>query len=198
MTTQLPHLGVIVGSTREGRFGDRPANWIHDLALRRTDLSVEFIDLRDYPLPMFNEPLPPARKPATDPVAVRWADRLAGLDGLILVTPEYNHGYPGVVKNALDHAFAEYARKSIGFVGYGGVGAARAIEQLRLVSISLQMAPVRNAVHIGLAEYLGVLQQGKALGDFPNLVEAATGLLDEMVWWARSLRAARNVDAAIA
>lgn len=194
MITHRPRIGIIVGSTRQGRFGDRPANWILNIARQRTDLTVELVDLRDYPLPMFDEPMSPAWRPATNPVAQRWCARLAALDGLIVVTPEYNHGYAGVLKNALDHAYAEFAHKPIGFVGYGGVGAARAIEQLRLVAIELQMAPVRSAVHIGMVEYVGVLQQGKTFDDFPHLGKSATSLLDDIAWWARSLRAARDVD----
>lgn len=197
MTTHRPRIGIIIGSTRQGRFGDRPANWIHDIARQRTDLSVELIDLRDYPLPMFDEPMSPAWKPPTNPVAQRWAARLATLDGLIVVTPEYNHSYAAVLKNALDYAYAEFARKPIGFVGYGGVGAARAIEQLRLVAVELQMAPVRSAVHIGMVEFVGVLQQGKSFDDFPHLGQSAKTLLDDMAWWARSLRAAREAEAAL-
>src|ERR1700722_20096348 len=123
------------------------------------------------------------------------APRLAALDGLIVVTPEYNHGYAGVLKNAFDHAYAEFSRKPIGFVGYGGVGAARAIEQLRLVAIELQMAPVRNAVHIGAVEFIGIWQQGKSFEDFPHLAQSATSLLDDIAWWARALRAARDASA---
>jgi NAD(P)H-dependent FMN reductase len=186
-----------VGSTRQGRFGDRPANWILDITRQRPALTVELIDLRDYQLPMFDEPMSPAWKPPAHPVAREWSARLAALDGMIVVTPEYNHGYTGVLKNALDHAYAEFGRKPIGFVGYGGVGAARAIEQLRLVAIELQMAPVRNAVHIGMVEYVGMVQQGKTFDDFPHLGQSATGLLDDIAWWARSLRAARDVDAKI-
>ena len=197
MTIHRPPIGIIVGSTRQGRFADRPANWIRDIANLRTDLSVELIDLRDYPLPMFDEVMSPAWKPPTNPEAQRWGGRLSTLDGLIVVTPEYNHGYTAVLKNALDHAYPEFARKPIGFVGYGGVGAARAIEQLRLVSIELQMAPVRNAVHIGMVEFLGVWQQGKTFDDFPHLAQAAAGLLDDIAWWARSLRAARDIDAEV-
>lgn len=190
-----PHIGVIVGSTRQGRFSDRPAQWIHDIASQRSDLSVELIDLRDYPLPMFDEPMSPAWGPPASPEAQRWAAKLATLDGLIVVTPEYNHGYAGVLKNALDHAYAEFIHKPIGFVGYGGVGAARAIEQLRLVSIELQMAPVRNAVHIGMTEFLGLWRQGKSFDDYPHLAQAAAGLLDDMTWWIGALRAARDAEA---
>jgi NAD(P)H-dependent FMN reductase len=195
MTMHRPRIGIIVGSTRQGRFADRPANWIFDIARQRTDLTAELVDLRDHPLPMFDEPISPAWKPAANPVAQRFCALLTELDGLIVVTPEYNHGYPGVLKNALDHAYAEFARKPVGFVGYGAVGAARAIEQLRLVAIELQMAPVRAAVHVGMAEFVGMMQQGKTFGDFPHLGQSATRLLEDIAWWARSLRAARDVDA---
>ena len=109
-----------------------------------------------------------------------------------MVTPEYNHGPSAVLKNAFDYAYKEFIRKPIGFVGYGGVGAARAVEQLRLVAVELQMAPVRNAVHIGMVEFMGVWQQGKSFEDFPHLAQAATGLLDDMAWWAKALKTARE------
>ncbi|MFC5523828.1 NADPH-dependent FMN reductase [Polaromonas jejuensis] len=191
MTSQPPRIGIIIGSTREGRFGEKPARWIHEIAKRRTDLAFELIDLRDHPLPFFNEPMSPAWAPVKNEAAQRWADKLATLDGLIVVTPEYNHGPSAVLKNAFDYAYKEFIRKPIGFVGYGGVGAARAVEQLRLVATELQMAPVRNAVHIGMVEFLGIWQQGKSFEDFPHLAQAANGLLDDMAWWAKALKIAR-------
>jgi NAD(P)H-dependent FMN reductase len=97
-----------------------------------------------------------------------------------------------VLKNALDYAYKEFNRKPIGFVGYGGVGAARAVEQLRLIAIALQMAPVAHAVHVGMVESLGIMQQGKAFEDFPHLAQAANRLLDEMSWWAKVLKLARE------
>ena len=111
---------------------------------------------------------------------------------LIVVTPEYNHGPSAVLKNALDYAYKEFNRKPIGFVGYGGVGAARAVEQLRLIAIELQMAPVAHAVHVGMVECLGIMQQGKTFEDFPHLAQAANRLLDEMSWWAKVLKPARE------
>jgi NAD(P)H-dependent FMN reductase len=192
MSSQLPRIGIVIGSTREGRFGDKPAAWIHEIARQRTDLAFELIDLRDHPLPFFNEPLSPAWAPVKNEAAQRWADKLATLDGLIVVTPEYNHGPTAVLKNALDYAYKEFIRKPIGFVGYGGVGAARAVEQLRLIAIELQMAPVRNAVHIGMVEFLGIWQQGKQFEDFPHLAKAATGMLDDIAWWAKALNSARQ------
>jgi NAD(P)H-dependent FMN reductase len=191
MTSPPLRIGIIIGSTREGRFGQKPAHWIHEIAKQRTDLAFELIDLRDHPLPFFNEPKSPAWAPAKNEAARRWADKLATLDGLVVVTP--NHGPSAVLKNAFDYAYTEFIRKPIGFVGYGGVGAARAVEQLRLVAIELQMAPVRNAVHIGMVEFLGVWQQGKNFEDFPHLAQAANGMLDDIAWWAKALKTAREV-----
>ena len=191
MSTTTPRIGIVIGSTREGRFADQPAQWIHDIARQRTDLHVELIDLRDHPLPFFNEPMSPAWAPVKNEAAQRWAAQLAALDGLIAITPEYNHGPSAVLKNAFDYAYKEFIRKPIGFVGYGGVGAARAVEQLRLVAVELQMAPVRNAVHVGMVEYLGIARQGKSFDDFPHLAQAATGLLDDIAWWSKTLKTAR-------
>lgn len=189
---QQPRIGIVIGSTREGRFGEKPALWIHEIAKQRTDLAFELIDLRDHPLPFFNEPMSPAWAPLKNEAAQRWADKLATLDGLIVVTPEYNHGPSAVLKNAFDYAYKEFARKPIGFVGYGGVGAARAVEQLRLIAVELQMAPVRNAVHIGMVEFLGIWQQGKTFEDFPHLSQAANGLLDDIGWWVKALKTAKE------
>ena len=192
MSSQQPRIGIVIGSTREGRFGEKPAHWIHEIAKQRTDLAFDLIDLRDHPLPFFNEPMSPAWAPVKNEAAQRWADKLAALDGLIVVTPEYNHGPSAVLKNAFDYAYEEFNRKPIGFVGYGGVGAARAVEQLRLVATELQMAPVRNAVHIGMVEFLGIWQQGKNFEDFPHLAQAANGMLDDIAWWAKALKTARE------
>jgi NAD(P)H-dependent FMN reductase len=189
---QQPRIGIVIGSTREGRFGEKPALWIYDLAKQRADLAFELIDLRDHPLPFFNEPMSPAWAPVKNEAAQRWADKLASLDGLIVVTPEYNHGPSAVLKNAFDYAYKEFIRKPIGFVGYGGVGAARAVEQLRLTTIELQMAPVRHAVHIGMVEFLGIWQQGKNFDDFPHLARAANELLDDIAWWTKALKSARE------
>ena len=124
--------------------------------------------------------------------AQRWAQKLDTFDGLIVVTPEYNHGPTAVLKNAFDYAHKEFARKPIAFVGYGGVGAARAVEQLRLVAVELQMSPVRNAVHIGMVEFMGIWQQGKQFEDFPHLAQTAGVMLDDLAWWAKALKSARN------
>lgn len=189
-----PRIGIIIGSTREGRFGDKPARWISGTAAKRTDMQFELIDLRDYPLPFFEEQMSPVYAPPQHPVAQRWAARLATLDGFIVVTPEYNHSASAVLKNALDYAYKEFNRKPIAFVGYGGVGAARSVEHLRMVAVELQMAPIRFAVHIGMIEFLGVWQQGKSFDDFPHLGQAATAMFEDMAWWTQALKAARETQ----
>ena len=187
----IPTIGIIIGSTREGRFGDKPANWIHGIARQRADLAFELIDLRDHPLPFFNEAAPPVQSPVKNEAARAWGSRLAGLDGFIVVTPEYNHGPTAVLKNALDSAYAEFNRKPITFVGYGSVGAARAIEQLRLLATSFQMASLNSAVNIGMAEFMAIAYQGKSFEDYPYLAKSASALLDDLAWWARALKTAR-------
>ena len=189
---KTPHIGIVVGWTREGRFSERAAAWFQRIAARRTDLSVEIIDLRDYPMPFFDEPASPAWMPPKNQVAQRWMAKLAELDGLVFVTPEYNHGYSAVLKNALDYAFQQFNRKPAAFVGYGGVGAARAIEQLRMVAVELQMAPIPKSVNVGMAEFLAIWQQGKDFADFPHLEQAAVALLDDLSWWSRTLQAGRQ------
>jgi NAD(P)H-dependent FMN reductase len=191
-----PKIGIVIGSTRPSRFGDKPAAWIHGIADQRTDLDFEVIDLRDYALPLFNEPGSPAWGPIDNEVAKRWAAKLGDLDGFILVTPEYNHGPSAVLKNALDYAYNEFVRKPVAFVGYGSVGAARAVEQLRLVAVELQMVSVKNSVHILAPDFLGLWRQGKSFDDYPHLAQSAAGMLDELAWWAKVLESARTNDIA--
>jgi NAD(P)H-dependent FMN reductase len=187
-----PKIGIVIGSTRPSRFGDKPAAWIHGIASKRTDLDFEVLDLRDYPLPLFDEPGSPAWGPIANKVAQRWAAKLASLDGFILVTPEYNHGTSAALKNALDYAYNEFVRKPVAFVGYGGVGGARAVEHLRLVAAELQMASVRSAVHIAGNDFLGLWRQGKSFDDVPHLAQSAVAMLDELAWWAKALKIARE------
>lgn len=189
----VPKIGIVIGSTREGRFADKPAQWFYELAQARQDLSFELIDLRDYPMPFFEDPTSPARTPPRNPEAVRWGAKIAEMDGLILVTAEYNHGPTAVLKNALDYAYNEFVRKPVSFIGYGGVGAARAVQQLRQITVELQMAPLRFAVHIGMLEGMGI-RQGKSFDDFPHLKTAADNMLNDMAWWASVLKAGREAS----
>jgi NAD(P)H-dependent FMN reductase len=189
-----PRIGIIVGSTRPGRFADHPAKWIKELAEARGDIEVETLDLRDWPMPFFDEQMSPAWAPSQNEVAQRWQQKVDSLDGFIATAAEYNRGPTAVLKNALDYAYKEWNRKPIAFVGYGGVGAARAVEQLRLHAVELQMAPTRAAVHILFPVYLAVVKEGKSLNDFPEIVQSGKDMLDQLVWWTRSLKAARGSD----
>lgn len=186
-----PRIGIVISTTREGRFGDKAAAWIHQIAAARGDLAFEIVDLRDYPMPLFEEAASPAYVPPKNEAARRWGRKVAELDGFIFVTAEYNRGPPAALKNALDHAYTEFNRKPAAFVGYGGVGAARAVEQLRLICIELQMAPTRSGVHIGGADFIGLFMQGKTFADMPHLDPTATAMLDEFAWWTHALNAAR-------
>jgi NAD(P)H-dependent FMN reductase len=189
-------IALIVGSTRPNRFADVPAQWIVRGAAERPDFALEVLDLRDWPLPFLEEPIPPSGTGGvfSNPVADRWCRKLGEFDGFIVTAAEYNHGPTAVLKNALDSALNEWKEKPIAFVGYGGVGGARAIEQLRMNAIELSMAPIKTAVHIGLEPFLAVLMQGKALDDYPFLATARTTMFDQLIWWARALESARSTS----
>jgi len=187
-----PKLAVIIGSVRTNRFADHPAQWIAEIAAQRGKFDVELIDLKDYPLPLFAEAASPAYAPSKNEVAQRWQKKVAEFDAYIFTVAEYNRGPTGVLKNALDYSFHEWTNKPVSFVGYGGVGGARAVEQLRLNAIELQMAPIRTAVHIQLPVYLAVIKEGKKLSDFDFLNQAANDMLDQLTWWTNALKAARE------
>jgi NAD(P)H-dependent FMN reductase len=189
---QRPKIGIIISTTRPGRFADIPTDWLFKIASKRNDAEFEIVDLRDYPMPFFEEKVAPHMAPPKNEVALRWGRKIASFDGYIFVTAEYNHGIPAVLKNAIDHLFPEIQRKPAAFVGYGGAGAARAIGQLELV---LNAATLKYAVHIGMIEMMGMLREGKSMADYPYLDDSARRMLDELVWWADTLKQGRSRDA---
>jgi NAD(P)H-dependent FMN reductase len=190
-------VGMIVGSTRPGRFADKPAQWLVEGASARPDLQLAVLDLRDYRLPFFNEPASPAATGGvyTQPEAEAWRKRIGEFDAFIATVAEYNHGPTAVLKNAFDSAFVEWQRKPIAFVGYGGVGAARAIETLRGVVIELQMTPIRQEVNIAMEPFLGILQSGRSLNDYGYLAQSREAMFDHLVWWGEALKTARQKTA---
>lgn len=187
-----PRIGVIIGSTRPGRFGDKPAAWIAERAKATGEFDIELIDLRDYKLPFFDEQMSPAWAPSKDETAQEWQKKIASLDGFIITAAEYNRSPTGVLKNALDYAYNEWNNKPVAFVGYGGVGGARAVEQLRLIAVELQMAPIRNGVHIVWADYARIAAGEVTFDDLPHLVQASDDMLKQFGWWTKALTAARN------
>jgi NAD(P)H-dependent FMN reductase len=195
METNNLHIGIIIGSTREARFSEQPAQWIFAKAAARTGITAELLDLRDYPLPFYEEAQGPSSLKGNykNEVAKKWLAKVATCDAYIIVTPEYNHGYPAVLKNALDYVYYEWNKKPVSFVSYGGVGGARAIEQLRLVSIELQMAPLSTSVNI--TGFWSLLDEKGKLKSTESFDKQGDKLLDQLTWWGHALKEARNKTA---
>jgi NAD(P)H-dependent FMN reductase len=187
-------IAVIISTTRAARFGHKPAEWIRGIAAEREDMEIEIVDLRDFPMPFFDEVASNAWVPSQNAIAQRWQKKIGGFDGFIFVTAEYNHGLPAALKNALDYAYPEWNKKAAGFVGYGSVGGARAIEQLRLVAAELQLATIRTGVYIQGADFMAVWKDGKDLKDIGYLQAGAKDMLDQLAWWAKALNGAREQD----
>src|SRR5216684_5753509 len=187
-------IAIIISTTRAARFGHKPAQWVRDIAAQRHDIDAEIVDLRDFPMPFFDEVASNAWAPSQNPVAQSWQKKVAEFDGYVFVTAEYNHGIPAVLKNALDYAYPEWVKKAAGFVGYGSVGGARAIEQLRLVAAELQLATVRTGVYIQGADFMAVWKEGKELKDITYLQAGAKEMLDQLAWWTKALKVARDQD----
>ncbi|GAB1380395.1 NADPH-dependent FMN reductase [Pararhodobacter sp.] len=193
--TQKPRIAVIIGSTRDSRFGHVPAQWILEQAQARGDWDVELVDIRDFDLPLFNEMASNAWMPSSDERAVAWQKKVASFDGYIFVTPEYNRSITGALKNALDQSYVDWNHKAFGIVSYGSVGGTRAAEHLRTIGIELQMVSTRGAVHIGGTDFFTV----HPLGGNPQPISAIEGsigpsakaMLDDLDWWTRATMAAR-------
>lgn len=187
-------IAVIIGSTRETRFGTKPAEWIFNLAKQHPDFEVELVDLKDFGLPFFNEAASNLWMPSKDPKAVAWQEKIGTFDGYIFVVAEYNRSVTGALKNALDQAYKEWGRKPAAYVGYGSVGGARAVEHLRLINVELQMVPTRSGVHIGGSDFYKIHPMA---GNQPvSAIEEAIGpsaktMLDELAWWAKATKTAR-------
>lgn len=194
MDTETLKIALIVGSTRPNRFADVPVKWIVDGCQNRSDFELSVLDLREMSLPLFEEPISPGSSGGvfSSRAAEAWRKRLGGFDAFIATAAEYNGAPTAVLKNAFDSAFNEWRRKPIAFVGYGGVGAARAIESLKSIAVSLSMAPIKAGVSIAMEPFLGVWKQGKRLDDYDYLRASRAQMLDELVWWGKTLKRGRN------
>src|SRR3989441_2143348 len=147
---KAPRIAIIIGSTRPGRNGEAVAKWVYEIAQKRTDAEFELVDIKDFNLPLLDEPVPPIMGQYSKPHTKAWAAKVGSFDGYVFVTPEYNHGISGALKNAIDFLFREWNDEAAGFVSYGGAGGARAGEQLRLVLAGVQMATGRNPVLLSM------------------------------------------------
>lgn len=196
--TDTPRIAVILGTTRSSRWGEVPANWIKDRIAADGRMEVDLLDLADYDLPLFDEMASNLWMPSKDPRAVKWQNDLAKYDGFVFVVAEYNHSISGALKNGLDQAFKEWGRKPAAVVGYGGVGAARAVEHLRGIAVELRMVNIREAVHIGGSEFVKVHPLGgdpKPLSEIePAIGPAADAMIGELYWWADTLKDARREE----
>ena len=186
-------IALILGSIRKIRRGERVAKWLMSELANFENVEFELLDLRDYPLPFYAEDSSPdsLKNGYSDPIATKWAEKIGEADGFILIVSEYNHGPTAVLKNALDYVYKEWNKKPVTFVGYatGISGAMRATEQLREVSIELQMAPMQAAIHI--RNVLDTIDEnGKLLQGHYN--EQLKKVIDQLLWWTEALKTARE------
>src|SRR5437867_2852685 len=182
-------IAIIIGSTRPGRNGEAVAKWVHGIAQKRKEAEFELVDLQDFNLPLLDEPAPPSMGQYSKPHTKNWAAKVESFDAFVFVTPEYNHGISGALKNAIDFLFREWNNKAAGFVSYGGIGGARAVEQLRLVLAEVQMATVRNQVLLSM------------FTDFENYSvfkpdarheKSVNEMFDQVIAWSGALKALRE------
>ena len=182
-------IAIIIGSTRPGRNAEAVAHWVHEIAQKRSDAVFELVDIKDYNLPLLDEPVPPLMHQYSHPHTKIWSEKIASFDSFIFVTPEYNHGISGALKNAIDYLFSEWNNKAAGFVSYGSVGGVRAVEQLRLVMGELMVADVRAQVALSL------------ITDFENYsifkpsqyhVTSLNAVIDQVIAWGTALKTLRK------
>src|SRR5580704_7703955 len=187
-------ISVIIGSTRQGRFSEKPAQWILQEFQKRPVIEARLLDLRDFPMPFLDEPVPPAmpgRPPYENDVVKKWTAAIAQSDGFVFVTPEYNYGPSAVLKNAIDWVYPEWNRKAAAFVSYGGAAGVRSVQQLRETAIELQLAPIRSSVHIPPAALWAHFQGGDVDAGLAELEAPAKVMIDDLLWWTAALKRAR-------
>ena len=181
---------IILGSIREGRNGEKVCKWITNIAKKNKETEYEIIDLKEWNLPMFNDSKPPFMGEYSYEHSKKWSEKISEADGYIIVTPEYNHGYPAVLKNAIDYLYKEWNNKPVAFVSYGGyVGGSRAVELLRQVSVELQMTPIREEVNIPFV-WQAFDEKGEILNKHLN--EKAEGMLKQLNTFAETMKNMRK------
>jgi NAD(P)H-dependent FMN reductase len=182
-------IGIIVGSTRPGRKADTVARWVHEIAKKHGGAEFEVVDIKDFNLPLLDEPVPPSMGQYSHAHTRAWAAKIASFDAYVFVTPEYNHGPSGALKNAIDFLYREWNNKAAGFVAYGSAGGARAVEQLRLVMGELQVADVRAQVALSLFTDFENFTTFKPAAMHEKSVNA---MLDQVIAWGSALKTMRD------
>jgi NAD(P)H-dependent FMN reductase len=182
-------IAIIIGSTRPGRKAEAVARWVHGLATKRSDAEFELVDIKDFNLPLLDEPMPPAAGKYSQPHTRAWAAKVASFDAYVFVTPEYNHGPSGALKNAIDYLYREWNNKAAGFVGYGSAGGTRAVEQLRQVMGELLVADVRAQVALSL---FTDFENFSTFKPAPMHEKSVNAMLDQVVAWGTALKTLRK------
>jgi len=185
----MTKVAIITGSTRPGRANEAVAHWVYDIAKKRSDAEFELVDIKDYNLPLLDEPVPPSMGQYSQPHTKAWAAKIDSFDAYVFVTPEYNHGISGALKNAIDYLFREWNNKAAGFVSYGSAGGARAVEQLRQVMAELMIADVRAQVMLSLFTDFENFTKFKP---DPRHEAAVNTMLDQVIAWGGALQALRR------
>jgi NAD(P)H-dependent FMN reductase len=185
-------IAIITGSTRPGRKSEAVARWVYDIAAKRSDASFEVVDIAAFELPLLDEPVPPMMNQYSKPHTKAWAAKIATFDAFVFVTPEYNHSTSGALKNAIDFLFREWNDKAAGFVGYGSVGGARAVEHLRLVMGEIKVADVRAQVALSM---FTDFENFSTFKPAPQQEKAVNAMLDDLIPWGRALQTLRTQSA---
>jgi NAD(P)H-dependent FMN reductase len=191
-------ISVIVGTTRKARFSEKPAHWILEHLKKRQDVDARLLDLRDFPMPFFDQPLTPAMpgRPAFENEAVqRWTAAIGASDGYVIATAEYNYGPAAVLKNAIDWVYPEWQRKPVSFISWGSAAGTRSVQQLRVTAIELQLAPIRSSVHIPVSTLMAHYQGGDVATGLAELDGPANAMIDDLLWWTNTLKAGRANEA---
>lgn len=183
-------VGIILGSTRPNRIGDGVAKWVFEQTQTRSDAEFELVDIKDYNLPLLDEPVPSAMSEGyTKDHTKRWSEKIASFDAYIFVTPEYNHGPSGALKNAIDFLYAEWNNKVAGFIGYGSVGGTRVVETMRIIMAELQVATIRSQLALTLRDDF---ENYKDFRPRTHHEKELSGLIDQLLPWAQALKAVRE------
>ena len=182
-------IAIIIGSTRPGRVGEAVGRWVFQIAGQRNDAEFELVDIKDFKLPLLDEPVPPSLGKYSKPHTKVWAAKIDSFDAYVFVTPEYNHATSGALKNAIDFLYHEWNNKVAGFVGYGGAGGTRAVENLRLVMGELQVADVRNQVMLSLHTDF---ENFNVFKPQPRNEKSVNEMLDQVISWGGALKTLRK------
>ncbi len=182
-------IGIVVGSTRPGRKAEAVAHWVYDLASMRQDATFELVDIQDYGLPLLDEETLPRLALYSHAHTRAWSQRIASFGSFVFVTPEYNHGTSGALKNAIDYLYLEWTNKAVGFVSYGSAGGTRAVEQLRQIAGGVEMADVRAQVSLST-----FTDFDRERGFVPAAAHerSLNAMLDQVIAWGTALKPLRE------